>query len=142
MQLSGDYRKAERKVSIQYEGLKPPFTREAPALFEADGKKYMITSGMTGYIPNRSECAVSEDWEKPFSGVGNPHIFDHSDASFNSQINKIFPVEGAEDIYRHGGSVGAGVSSGCQIVLYIYESCRKPLLSGRVSGDSGGAKDF
>lgn len=99
MQLSEDYRKAERKVSIQYQGLKPPFTREAPALFEADGKKYMITSGMTGYIPNRSDCAVSEDWEKPFSSIGNPHISDNSDASFNSQISKIFPVEGTKNLF-------------------------------------------
>lgn len=99
MQLSEDYRKAEKKISTQYKGLKPPFTREAPALFEADGKKYMITSGMTGYIPNRSDCAGSNDWEKPFCSIGNPHISDLSDASFNSQISKIFPVEGTRDLF-------------------------------------------
>lgn len=99
MRLSEDYLKAEEEISIQYAGLRPPFTREAPVLFEADGKKYMITSGMTGYIPNRSDCAVSGDWQKPFSSVGDPHVMDGSHASFNSQISKVFPVEGTEGLW-------------------------------------------
>ena len=99
MQLSQDYLRAEKEISRQYAGLTPPFTREAPALFEWKGKKYMITSGMTGYIPNRSDCAVSESWENPFASIGNPHVADDSDASFNSQISKIFRVEGKRNLF-------------------------------------------
>ena len=30
----------------------PPMTREAPAYFEHNGRKFIITSGTTGYFPN------------------------------------------------------------------------------------------
>lgn len=99
MELSGDFLSVEREVSRQYEGLHAPFCREAPALFERRGKKYMLTSGMTGYIPNKSDYAVSESWEKPFASKGNPHRNDASNASFNSQISKVFKVEGKRDLY-------------------------------------------
>ena len=60
MELSDDYLFAEKEVAKSYAGLTPPFTREAPALFEKDGKKYMLTSGMTGYVPNRSDSRSEE----------------------------------------------------------------------------------
>ena len=54
----------------------------------------MLTSGMTGYVPNRSDSAVCKTWEGVFESLGDPHINDASSASFNSQISKIFRVEG------------------------------------------------
>ena len=96
MELSDDYLQAEKEVAMSYRNLTPPFTREAPALFEADGRKYMVTSGMTGYIPNKSDVAVSDGWEKEFASLGNPHMQDSSNASFNSQISKIFRIEGTD----------------------------------------------
>ncbi|MCR5294039.1 MAG: family 43 glycosylhydrolase [Lachnospiraceae bacterium] len=95
MELSEDYLHAEREAAKSYPNLTPPFTREAPALFERDGKKYMITSGMTGYVPNRSDSAISDSWDGVFTSLGDPHIDDSSCASFNSQISKIFRVEGS-----------------------------------------------
>lgn len=97
MKLSDDYLHAEQEVSRSYPDLHPPFTREAPALFEHQGKKYMLTSGMTGYVPNQSDSAVSDSWENPFVSLGDPHIQDDSRASFNSQISKVFKVEGREN---------------------------------------------
>lgn len=97
MELSEDYLRAEKEVAKSYRNLTPPFTREAPALFEADGRKYMVTSGMTGYIPNKSDAAAADSWEKEFISIGNPHVQDDSNASFNSQISKIFKVEGQEN---------------------------------------------
>lgn len=35
----------------------------------------------------------------PFTSLGNPHMEDVSNASFNSQISKIFKVEGKDDLY-------------------------------------------
>lgn len=99
MELSEDYLHAEKELARNYPDLHPPFTREAPALFEYDGMKYMLTSGMTGYIPNRSDAAVSEDWGKVFKSIGDPHVSDSSCASFNSQISKVFQVEGTEGLF-------------------------------------------
>ena len=96
MELSDDYLFAEKEVAKSYAGLTPPFTREAPALFEKDGKKYMLTSGMTGYVPNRSDSAVSGTWDGVFESLGDPHQKDKTCASFNSQISKIFRVEGTD----------------------------------------------
>ncbi len=99
MELSEDLLSVSKEVTRQYEGLHAPFCREAPALFERSGKKYMLTSGMTGYIPNKSDCAVSESWTKPFVSIGNPHTEDASNASFNSQISQVFKVPGRKDLY-------------------------------------------
>lgn len=99
MELEEDYLHAAREVSRSYAGLHPPFTREAPCLFEANGKKYMVTSGMTGYVPNRSDSAAADAWTDEFVPLGDPHVEDVSCASFNSQISKIFPVEGQENSF-------------------------------------------
>jgi len=98
MELSADYLHAEKASARSYPGLRPPFTREAPALFEKDGKKYMLTSGMTGYVPNRSDSAVADAWDGMFTSIGNPHMEDASNASFNSQISKVFRVEGTDTL--------------------------------------------
>ena len=99
MELSDDCLSVARVVSRSYEGLKPPFTREAPALFEYSGRNYMITSGMSGYVPNPSDSGVSSGWDQPFASIGNPHVADSSRASFNSQISKVFRVEGKEGLF-------------------------------------------
>ncbi len=99
MELTEDYLHAETECMRNYPNLNPPFTREAPCLFEAHGKKYMITSGMTGYVPNRSDWAVADSWDGEFISHGDPHVSDPSCASFNSQISKIFPVVGKENTF-------------------------------------------
>ncbi|MBD5101988.1 MAG: family 43 glycosylhydrolase [Subdoligranulum sp.] len=96
MELTDDYLHAEKEIGKSYAGLHPPFTREAPALFAANGKKYMLTSGMTGYVPNRSDSAVSGTWDGVFTSLGDPHVNDASCSSFNSQISKVFRVEGTD----------------------------------------------
>lgn len=96
MELTDDYLHATREASRSYPDLHPPFTREGPALFEANGRKYMLTSGMTGYIPNRSDSAAADTWDGVFASLGDPHVGDASRASFNSQISKVFRVEGTD----------------------------------------------
>ncbi len=98
MKLSDDYLKAECVVKESYKDLKPPFTREAQSLFEYEGKKYMLTSSMSGYVPNRSDAAIADSWEDEFISIGDPHVDDDTHASFNSQISKVFKVEGT-DLY-------------------------------------------
>ena len=73
----------------------------------------MLTSGMTGYVPNKSDSAVCERWDGVFESLGDPHVADASCASFNSQISKIFRVEGTDrsiamaDRWRPGTKVDA-----------------------------------
>ena len=99
MALTDDYLHAAAEVARSYADLTPPFTREAPALFAANGKKYMLTSGMTGYVPNQSDSAAADAWDKPFTSIGDPHVDDASKASFNSQISKVFKVEGRDGLF-------------------------------------------
>jgi len=99
MALTEDYLHADREIASSYPDMAPPFTREAPALFEAKGRKYMLTSGMTGYVPNKSDSAAADGWEDVFVSLGDPHVADDTNASFNSQISKIFKVEGKEDCF-------------------------------------------
>ena len=99
MELSDDFLRAEREVSGQYMGLHAPFCREAVALFERNGRKYMLTSGMSGYIPNKSDAAVSDSWRECFVSIGNPHPQDETNSSYNSQISQVFKVPGKKDLY-------------------------------------------
>ena len=97
--LSDDGLSAREELSRSYEGLHAPFCREGVALFDHGGRKYMLTSGMTGYIPNQSDSAVADRWNEPFRPLGDPHENDASHASFNSQISKVFEVRGAPGLY-------------------------------------------
>lgn len=99
LQLSADYCSAQEKISLQYEGLHAPFCREAPAVFQRKDKFYMLTSGMTGYVPNKSDAAVADSLTQTFASIGNPHPTDASNSSFNSQISQVFKVPNKQDLY-------------------------------------------
>lgn len=68
----------------------------------------MLTSGMTGYVPNKSDSAVDAP-DKPFVSIGDPHVDDESRASFNSQISRIFKVPGKRTCISHW------LTAGCRI---------------------------
>lgn len=99
IRLNGEYTEGVEIVSRQYEHLHAPFCREGVTVFSRNEKLYMLTSGMTGYVPNQSDAAVSADYEEPFISVGDPHVDDASMASFNSQIGQVFKVPGKADLY-------------------------------------------
>lgn len=54
------------------------------------GTWYLLNSGMTGYLPNQSEAAVSERIEGPYTPVGGPHPADAARTSWHSQISQVF----------------------------------------------------
>lgn len=54
---------------------------------------------MTGYVPNPSEVAVSDDPLGPYVPIGNPHRKDESCASFNSQVSFIFQAPQWDNFY-------------------------------------------
>lgn len=96
-ELSNDYQEPVEPYNDMYVGLKPPFTREGITHFAHGGRHYLLTSGMTGYIPNPSEIAVSDSPLGPYVPIGDPHRNDESSASFNSQVSCVF-----QDPQRNG----------------------------------------
>lgn len=99
MELTEDYIGVTGAPVLLYEGLKPPFTREGVTLFTRNGLHYLLTSGMTGYIPNPSEVATFHEWKGKIEIQGNPHRNDESLASFNSQVSAVFRHPKKEDLY-------------------------------------------
>lgn len=99
IEMDEDYLSAEKEVSSQYENMVGSLCREGIALFERNGKKYMLTSGMTGYVPNQSDAALSQEWTDSFVSIGDPHVGDSSLSSFNSQFTQIFKMPGKKDLY-------------------------------------------
>lgn len=97
--LSDDYCNVSGDPVTIYENMKPPLIREGITHMERNGKHYILSSGMTGYMPNPSEVAVADDFLGPYHVQGNPHVDDESSASFNSQVSDIFKVEGKVDLY-------------------------------------------
>ena len=98
-ELSDDYTDVNGKYSTHFPHIGPPYVREATAHFLRNGKHYLVTSGTTGYFPNPSEVAVSDNWHGPFTVLGNPHRNDDSQTSFHSQISSVFKVRGKRDLY-------------------------------------------
>lgn len=94
--LSDDYTEVTEEYSHHYQNLYPPYTREAPTYFEHNGRKYLFTSGTSGYYPNKSQVAVFDDFHGEYKDLGNPHIGDDSNTSFSSQITCVLKVPGKE----------------------------------------------
>lgn len=98
-ELTDDYLDVCGEHYDMFTGLYPPYTREGVAHFTHEGKHYMITSGMIGYVPNPSEVAVSDTPLGPYKVLGNPHMDDDSSASFNSQVSFVFRHPEHPDFY-------------------------------------------
>lgn len=96
--LNDDFTDVDGTPATVYSDMKPPLAREGIAHFIHGGKHYLITSGMTGYVPNPSEIAVAEDWMGPFRVLGDPAIGDDSSATFNSQSSCVFTIPGTDNV--------------------------------------------
>ena len=94
--LTEDYCNVIGEPVLIYSGLTPPYTREGITHFTRGGKHYLLSSGMIGYVPNPSECAIADDFLGPYTVQGNPHVNDTSSASFNSQISGVFRIAGTD----------------------------------------------
>ena len=99
LELTRDGLGAERCITSSYTGLHAPFAREGIAVFERGGQKFMLISGMTGYITNQSDAAAAQRWTDPFQPVGDPFPDDASLSSCNSQFTQVLRLPGAEDEY-------------------------------------------
>ncbi|MCM4157281.1 glycoside hydrolase family 43 protein [Gramella sp. AN32] len=72
---------------------------EAPAIFEKEGKYYMITSGLTGWDPNPARSFVADSIMGKWTALGNPAKGEDADKTFYSQSTFILPAQGKEDAF-------------------------------------------
>lgn len=96
--LTEDYTGVSGEYSTHYENLFPPYTREAPAFFEYHGKKYLFTSGTSGYYPNQSRVCVLDDYHGEYRDLGDPCIGDKTNTTFNSQITCVLRIPGTDKL--------------------------------------------
>jgi hypothetical protein len=96
--LSENYTEVMEEYSSHFKNLLPPYTREAPTYFERNGKKYLFTSGTTGYYPNPSKVAMFDDYHGEYIDLGKPHVGDTTNTSFGSQITSVIQIPG-KDLY-------------------------------------------
>ncbi|KAK1317350.1 hypothetical protein QJS10_CPA05g01208 [Acorus calamus] len=71
--------------------------REAPALFKDQGTYYMITSGCTGWAPNRALAHAAESIMGPWETMGNPCVGGNKVfrmTTFFSQSTFVVPLPG------------------------------------------------
>jgi len=94
--LTDDFLNVTDVYSNHFVGKRPPYTREAPAHFFANGKHYLFTSGTSGYTSNPSEVAEFTDYHGEYRILGNPHIGDSCASSFNSQITGVVKIPGKD----------------------------------------------
>ena len=88
--LTDDCTDVTEEHRLYYSDRTVPYCREAVAVFEAKENIYMLTSGMTSYVPNPSEAAKLSAPLGELTELGDPHIGDKSGASFLSQISCVF----------------------------------------------------
>lgn len=94
--LTEDYTAVTGEYSVHYDGLLPPLTREAPTYFERNGKRYLITSGTSGYFPNPSKVCMFTDPHGEYIDLGDPFVGDKRCTSFSSQITSVIQIPGTD----------------------------------------------
>lgn len=68
--------------------------REAPAVFEKDGRYYMITSGCTGWEPNSALVGVSNNISSGWKLIDNPCVGEHARQTFFGQSTYVLEKDG------------------------------------------------
>ena len=74
-------------------------SREAPAMFKANGKYYMITSGCTGWNPNPASYAIADRVLGEWKTIGNPCTDDGASTTYDTQSTCVIKVDEGKYIY-------------------------------------------
>ena len=77
----------------------PPFVREAPAFFQRGGRKFLLTSGTTGYFPNPSRFDEIKELHGRWVTLGNACRNDTANNSFHAQFSSVFRHPYKKDLY-------------------------------------------
>lgn len=92
-ELTDDYLRPTGRFTRNFVGE----SREAPAVFKRNGRYYMITSGCTGWDPNRALLAVADSVMGPWTFIGNPCTGPDADKTFYGQSTYVQPVYGKKE---------------------------------------------
>ncbi|HXY41026.1 MAG TPA: family 43 glycosylhydrolase [Vicinamibacteria bacterium] len=93
--LSDDYLKPVGRMVRIFEGQ----SREAPALFKRGGLYYLVTSGCTGWYPNRAVYATAPKVTGPWTVQGNPLLGPDAEWTYFGQSAHVLPVAGWRDAF-------------------------------------------
>ncbi|OPA77770.1 hypothetical protein BVG16_15180 [Paenibacillus selenitireducens] len=74
----------------------PGAQREAPAMFKYQGKYYLITSGATGWAPNRAAYTVADNIFGEWKAMRDPSVGSQASTTFDSQSTYVIPVDPAK----------------------------------------------
>ena len=96
--LTEDFTAAAEEYSTHFSGPHPPYTREAPTFFTRSGKKYLLTSGTTGYFPNTTLVCSFDEFHGTYTDLGDACEGDTYHVSFNAQFTSVIRVPGT-DLY-------------------------------------------
>lgn len=94
-ELTDDYLKPTGRYVRRFVGM----AREAPAVFQYNGKYYMLSSGCTGWSPNRAELAVADSIMGEWRVIGDPCTGPDSQITFYGQSTYVQPVHGIKNAY-------------------------------------------
>lgn len=94
-ELTSDYLRPNGRYTRNFIGE----SREAPAVFKHDGKYYMLSSGCTGWDPNKAELAVADSIMGKWTTIGDPCTGKDADKTFYGQSTYVQPVHGKKDLY-------------------------------------------
>ncbi|WP_295731415.1 beta-galactosidase [uncultured Muribaculum sp.] len=94
-ELTDDYLRPTGRFTRNFIGM----SREAPAVFKKDGKYYMLSSGCTGWDPNKAELAVADSIMGEWKVVGDPCTGKDADKTFYAQSTYVQPVYGKKNLY-------------------------------------------
>ncbi|MFN8095524.1 MAG: glycoside hydrolase family 43 protein, partial [Vicinamibacteria bacterium] len=93
--LSDDYLKPVGKVVRIF----AEQSREAPAVFKRKGLYYIVTSGCTGWYPNRALYATAPRVTGPWTVQGDPLAGPDAEWTYFGQSTFVLPVAGKKDAF-------------------------------------------
>lgn len=92
-ELSDDYLSHTGK----YIRILPGGHNEAPAIFKKDGVYWMVTSGCTGWDPNKARLLTADSILGEWKQLPNPCVGKDSEITFGGQSTYILPVAGMNE---------------------------------------------
>lgn len=87
--LTPDYLKCDGTYKRALIGM----SREAPAVFKYKGKYYLLSSGCTGWAPNKADIAVADSIMGEWTMLGNPCVSENGDKTYMGQSTFVLPLK-------------------------------------------------
>ena len=98
-ELTDDYMHFTNIYSTHIEKTRPPFVREAPCYFMYKSRKFILTSGTSGYFPNPTLTHEIKDLHGEWVELGETCKGDYEKTSFRAQFSSVFKHPFKKDLY-------------------------------------------